>query len=216
MGEAISRKLDTADIKEFGQDTKIWLHKGNPHISRIYPHQELNQKESQAPEMLLPRALPLMARSMDGQLMFEQQTQQLCLSAHEIEAQVLISGLQPSSSGPQLLIYDIVLRAGSSVDQCLVGRRIITFSHDGLETLVYTTAYAVLAEDEDTPPETLLADLLPLYPIINLCLYRHHVNKGDFLLALPGPKAFVITLVKLAKAVGWKFYIVLNLREEKK
>ena len=56
----------------------------------------------------------------------------------------------------------------------------VTSSDDGLQTMVYTCAYAVLEEDEHSPPETLLSKLLPLFPIANLCLFRNKVARGDF------------------------------------
>ena len=215
VGKAITSQLETAEIKDSGYDTEFWLHKGVLHISRVYPHGGLNQGETQAQEKLLPWGLPLKARNTDGQLVFEPHSQRPRLADDEVEAQILASELQRSTSGSRLLVYGTVLRVGSSVDQYLVGRHIVTPSDDGLQTVVYTSAYAVLDEDEHGPPETLLSKLLPLFPIVNLCLFRNKVARGDFLLSLPGSKPFMTTVARLAKAVGWKLNIVVNSCEEK-
>lgn len=215
MGKAISSKLAIADTKDSGHDTEFWLHKGCLHISRVYPYESLNQNESQAQEMLLPQGVLLKAKFTDGQLIFEPHAQRPTLSDDEVEAQVFASELQQSASGSQLVVCGTILRVGSSVDQFLVGRRIVTFSYDGLQTMVYTSAYAVLDQDERLPPETLLSASLPLYPVVNLCLFRNKMAKGDFLLLLPGPKPFTTTVAKLAKAIGWKLNIIVNSCEEK-
>lgn len=215
VGKAITSQLETADIKDSGYDTEFWLHKGVLHISHVYPHGGLNQGETQAQEKLLPWGFPLKARNANGQLVFESQSQRPRLADDEVEAQILAWELQRSTSGSRLLVCGTVLRVGSSVDQYLVGRHIVTPSDDGLQTVVYTSAYAVLEEDEYSPPETLLSKLLPLFPIVNLCLFRNKVARGDFLLSLPGPKPFMTTVTRLAKAVGWKLNIVVKSCEEK-
>lgn len=215
VGKAIISKLDAADTKDSGNDTEFWLHKGCLHISRVYPYDGLNQNESQAPEKSLPHGLLLKANTVDGQLVFEAQTKRACLSHNEVEAQVLASELQKYTSGSQLLVCGIVLRAGSSVDQSIVGRRIVTLSYDGLATIIYSAAYSVLDEDERSPPETLLSALLPLCPIVNLCLFRNKTAQGDFILSLPGPEPFTTAMARLAKAIGWKLTIVVDSLEQK-
>lgn len=215
VGKAITSQLETADIKDPGYDTEFWLHKGVLHISRVYPHGGLNQGETQAQEKLLPWGLPLKARNTSSQLVFEPQSQRPRLADDEVGAQILVSELQRSTSGSRLLVCGTVLRVGSSVDQYPAGRHIVTPSDDGLQTVVYTSAYAVLEEDEHSPPEMLLSKLLPLFPIVNLCLFRNKVARGDFLLSLPGSKPFMTTVTRLAKAVGWKLNIVVNSCEEK-
>ncbi|KAL8911255.1 MAG: hypothetical protein Q9171_003553 [Xanthocarpia ochracea] len=197
---AIMSRLDAADTKDSGIDTEFWLHEGLLNISR---------------DMLLPQKLPLKAVISDSQLVFETRSQQPRLLADEIEAQVLASELHRLSSGSPLLVCGTILRAGASLDQSLVGKRIVTLSYQGLETVVYTSAYAVLNEHEQTSPETLLAALLPLYPLVNLCLFRNNIAKGDFLLSLPGPKPLIASLAKLAKASGWKLNVVVSSEAEK-
>ena len=214
IGEAITSKLSTADTKESGLDTEFWLHKGALHISRVYPHEGLNLKDNQAQEKLMPSETSLKAENVHGQLVFEPYTRRAQLSDQEIEAQIHASELHRSTSGSQLLVCGTILRVGSSVDQSLVGRRIVTLSYDGLETVVYTSAYAVVDKDEQASAETLLSKLLPLYPIVNLCLLRNNMEGGDFLLSLPGPKPLIATLISLAKAVGWKLTVVVNSLEE--
>ena len=215
VGKAIISKLETADTKDSRQDTEFWLHKGVLHISRVYPHGGFNKNESQAQEKLLPQGVPLKAGSAEGQLIFEPYAQQAGVLDCEVEAQVLASELRRSSSGSQLLFCGTVLRVGSSVDQSLVGRRIVAFSYDGLETVVYTSAYAVLDEDERAPPETILSNLLPLYPILYLCLFRNKMAQGDTLFLLPGPKLFMTTITRLAKARGWKLNIIADSSKER-
>ena len=215
VGKAILSKLDAADIKDSGHDTEFWLHKGCLHISRIYPYEFLNHNEVQAPEKSLPQGLLLKANTDNGQLIFESRTKRPRLSNNEVEAQVLASELPRYTSGSQLFVCGIVLRVGSSVDQSVVGRRIVSLSYDGLTTVIYSTAYAILDKDEQSSPETLLSVLLPLYPVVNLCLFRNKTAPGDFLLSLPGPESFTTSIAKLAKAIGWKLTIVVDSLEEK-
>lgn len=137
------------------------------------------------------------------------------MSHDEVEAQLHASELQRSIPASQQLICGTILRVGSSLNQSLVGRRRVTLSYDGLETVVYTSAYAVLDEDERAPPEMILSTLLPLYPIVDLCLFRNKVVQGDFLMSLPGPKPLMATVARLAKTLGWKLNIVVNSHEEK-
>ena len=215
VGRVITSKLETADTKDSGQDTEFWLHKGVLHISRVYPHRGFNKNESQAQEKLLPQGVPLKAGSVEGQLIFEPSAQRTSVLDCEVEAQVLASELQRSTSGSQLLFCGTVLRVGSSVDQSLVGRRIVAFSYDGLETVVYTSAYAVLDEDERAPPETILSKIIPLYSIVYLCLFRNKMAQGDILFLLPGPKSFMTTITRLAKARGWKLNIIADSSKER-
>ncbi|KAM0800653.1 polyketide synthase dehydratase-domain-containing protein [Usnea florida] len=215
VGKVITSKLETADTKDSGQDKEFWLHKGVLHICRVYPHGGFNKNESQAQETLLPRGVPLKAESAEGQLIFEPYVQRTSVLDCEVEAQVLASELQRSTSGSQLLFCGSVLRVGSSTDQSRVGRRIVAFSYDGLETVVYTSTYAVLDEDERASPETILSSLLPLYPIVYLCLYRNNMAQGVTLFLLPGPKPFMTTITRLAKARGWKLNIIADSSKER-
>ena len=215
VGKVITSKLETADTKDSGQDTEFWLHKGVLHICRVYPHRCFNKNESQAQEKLLPRGVPLKAGSAEGQLIFEPYAQRTSVLDCKVEAQVLASELQRSTSGSQLLFCGSVLRVSSSIDQSLVGRRIVAFSYDGLETVVYTSTYAVLDEDERASPETILSNLLPLYPMVYLRLYRNSVAQGVTLFLLPGPKPCMTTITRLAKARGWKLNIIADSSKER-
>ena len=215
VGKAIISMLDAADTKDSGHDTEFWLHKGCLHISRVYPYDSLHQNENKAPEKFLPRDLLLKANTVDGQLILESDSKRLRLSDNEVEVQVLASELQKHTSRSQLLVCGQVLRVGSAVDQSVVGRRIVALSYDGLATMVYTSAYALLDEDEHSSPETLLSALMPLYPIVNLCLFRNKLAPSDFVLSLPGPESFTTAIANLAQAIGWNLTIVVNSLEEK-
>ena len=74
---------------------------------------DLNQGETQAQEKLLPWGLPLKARNTNSQLVFEPQSQRPRLTDDEVEAQILVSKLQRSTSGSRLLVCGTVLRVGS-------------------------------------------------------------------------------------------------------
>lgn len=215
VGKAIVSKVETADTKDSGHDTEFWLHKGALHISRVYPNESLKQRESQAQEKPLPEGLPLKAETTEDQLVFEPDPQRPAMSDNEVEVQVLASELQLSPPGSQLLVCGTIICASSSVDQSLVGRRVIAFAYDGLETIVHTSVYAIVDEDKHASPEVLLQSLSPLYPLVNLCLVSTRLAQGDCLLSLPGPKHIVSMLARLAKAFGWKLGIVVNSGEEK-
>ncbi|KAI4157773.1 MAG: hypothetical protein L6R39_000604 [Caloplaca ligustica] len=215
IDRAITSKLGTANTKDSGLDTEFWLSRSVLHISRVYPHTGFNQNESEAQERLLPRELSLKAGTVDGQLTFAPRTQRPRLSEGEVEAEIHASELQRSISASQQLVCGTLIRVVSSVNRSRVGRRIVTLSYDGLETTVYTSAYAALGEDEHAPPETILSTLLPLNPIIDLCLFRNKMAEGDFLLSLLSPKPLMTTVARLAKTQGWEISFVVNSREEK-
>ena len=188
VGEAITSKLSTADTEESGLDTEFWLHKGALHIPRVYPQEGLNLRDTQAQGNVLTPEVLLKAENVHGQLVFEQHTRRAQLSDQEVEAQIEASERHRSASGSQLLVCGTILRVGSSVDQSLVGRRIVTLSYDGLETIVYTSTYAIVDIDEQASPETLLSKLLPLYPVVHLSVAEQN-GKGRFSVVASGTEA---------------------------
>ncbi|MCJ1356960.1 MAG: hypothetical protein MMC33_006956 [Icmadophila ericetorum] len=215
VGKAIISKLETANTKDSGYDTEFWLHRGVLHISRVYPNEKLNQKEARAQEKPLPEGLPLKARTIDGQLVFEPDPQRAAMSDNEVEVQVLASELQLPTPGSRLLVCGTIIRAGSLIDRSLVGRHVVTFVYDGLQTVVRTSTYAVVDENEPTSPEALLQTLSPLCSLVNLCLVSTKLAQGDCVLLLPGPKPIVSMMARLAKAAGWKLGIVVNSQKER-
>ena len=215
VGSAIIGKLETADTKASGRDTEFWLHAGVLHIPRLYPHHGLNQTDSQIEERLLPRDFSLKAEIIDSQLVLRPCDRRTRLLDDEVEAQIQASELQPIVSGTQLLVCGNIMRVGSFVDKTLIGSRIVTFSYDGLETTVRTSAYAVVDGDDDRSSEALISTLLPLYPVVNLCLFRNSMAEKDFLVSLPGPWSYVATITRLAKAMGWKLKVIVDSCGEK-
>ncbi|KAL8898088.1 MAG: hypothetical protein Q9192_002255 [Flavoplaca navasiana] len=215
VGSAIIGKMETADTKASGRDTEFWLHEGVLHIPRVYPQHGLNQTDNRIEERLLPRDLSLTAEIFDNQLVLRPRDRPTQLLDDEVEVQIQASEIQPSVSGTQLLVCGDIIRVGSSVDKTLVGSRIVTFSYDGLKTVVCTSAYAVVDGDEDRSPEALISTLLPLYPVVNLCLFRNNMTGNDFLVALPGPRSYVATITRMAKAMGWKLKVIVDSCEEK-
>ncbi|KAL9127726.1 MAG: hypothetical protein Q9217_003456 [Psora testacea] len=215
VGKAITSKLETADTKDSGHDTEFWLHQGILHVSRVYPKESLNPKEGQTQEEPLPEGLPLKTRIAEGQLVFEPDIRRPAMSENEVEVQVLALELQLSMSGLQPLICGTIIRVGSSVDRSLVGRRVVAFANDDIETIVHTSTYAVVNEDERNSPQVLLRTLSALYPIVNLYLFNTKVAQGDYVLSLPGPKSFMSMIGKLAKAAGWNLKVVADSSEER-
>ncbi|KAL8881532.1 MAG: hypothetical protein Q9198_001277, partial [Flavoplaca austrocitrina] len=215
VGSAIIGKLETADTKASGRDTDFWLHQGVLHVPRVYPHHGLNHTDNQIEERLLPRDLSLKAEIMDDQLVLRPCDGPIQLLVDEVEVQILASEIQPSVSGTQLLVCGNIIRVGSSVDKTLLGSRIVTFSYDGLKTVVCTSAYAVVDGNEDRAPEALISTLLPLYTVVNLCLFRNNMAENDCLVSLPGPRTYVAMITRMAKAMGWKINVVVDSCEEK-
>ena len=213
--KAIMSKLDTVVTKDSGLDTEFWLHNGCLHISRVYPHADLNKDDNQAETKVLPKGGLLKAISDSSQIIFESCLRQRQLSKEEVEIQVLASEMQSSTSGSRLLACGNVLRTGSSVDQALIGRRVVAVTSHELATVVYSSIYVALDEDEPSSAEILLSDLLPLQPAINLCLFRHAMVRGDFLLVLPSPKPFTTAIARLSNAMDWNLHLVVESHEEK-
>ena len=215
VAKAIISKVETADTKDSGHDTEFWLHKGVLHISRVYPNESLKQRDSQAQEKPLPEGLPLKASTAEGQLVFGPEPEWPAMSDDEVEVQVLASELQVSPPASQLLVCGTIVCAGSLVDRSLVGRRVVAFAYDGLQTVVHTSVYAVVDEGKHGSPEALLQVLSPLCPLVNMCLVSIRLVQGDCILSLPGPKHIVSMLTRLAKAAGWKLGVVVDSCEER-
>lgn len=215
VGSAIIEKLETADIKASGRDTEFWLHEGVLHVPRVYPHHGLNRTDNQNEERLLPPNSSLKPEILDNQLVLRPCDRPTRLLDDEVEVQIQASEIQQSVSGTQLLVCGNIIRVGSTVDKTLVGSRIVTFSYDGLKTIMCTSAYTVVDGDDDRSPEALISTLLPLYPVVNLCLFRNKMAENDCLVSLPGPRSYVAMITRMAKAMGWKLKVVVHSCEEK-
>ncbi|KAL8993489.1 MAG: hypothetical protein Q9169_006308 [Polycauliona sp. 2 TL-2023] len=216
VGKAVIRTLETADTRASGRDAEFWLHQATLHIPRVYPHHGLNDIDLRIEEKLLPRDVHLKAETIDSQVVLKPCDQEARLLDDEVEVQILASETQRRVSASQLLVCGTILHVGSSVDDSHLGRHIVSFSYNGLETVMRTSAYTVVDSHEyPSTPECLLSILSPLLPMVNLCLFRNTMAEKDFLLSLPGPKHQTTMIARLAKAVGWRLNIVVDSDEEK-
>lgn len=213
VAAAIIGRLEAADTKGSGRDTEFWLHEGVLHVGRVYPKEgiEYGTSPGEPQEKLLAGNLKISAQTTDGQLVFEDEDlQSTVLASGEIELQVLASQWPSHTRGTQVLVEGIIIGAGSSESRELIGKTAIAFVYDGFRTVIRTSGYAII--DDDNPdrisPEVLVGIMPPLCPIVHLCLINAKLEKGDFVLSLPGPKADVRSLKILAKALGWNMSAV--------
>lgn len=213
VGKAIIDKLETAGTKDAGDDTEFWLHNGILHISRVYPKGS-NQGADDVEIKPLPLGRPFRMKTVDDQYMFEVEDKQPILSETEVEIQILASEFG-STSGSQRLTCGDVVRAGSTVDRSLVGKRVIYFARDDLQTVGRTSAYALVDKSKAPSAEILLQIMAPLYPVVNACLINARLAQGDRVILLPGPEGFTSVLATLAKAVGWNLNIFVTTSEER-
>ncbi|KAL7625333.1 hypothetical protein AAE478_004549 [Parahypoxylon ruwenzoriense] len=214
VGTNIVSQLKAAGTKDSGRDTEFWLHNGVLHISRVYatgntgPGSIQNQFEQKP----LDGDLRISTRTVDGQFLFEDEGQQppAALASDEVELQVLASQWPSSSRGSQLLIGGTIIRAGSSENQTLIGKTAIAFVYDGFKTVVQTSAYAIVDDDESgrISPEIIVGILSSLCPLVSLCLSNAKLEKGDFVLSLPGPSSDIGLLTRLGKVLEWNVCVV--------
>lgn len=220
VGAAVISRLEAADTKDSGHDTEFWLHRGVLQISRVYTHESIGNESNQGQpqEKPLDGLLRLSSTTADGQLIFEDEGQQPSVIANdEVELHVLASQPPSISRGSQLLVGGIIARAGSTENQSLVGEGAIAFVYDGFQTVLQTSAYAVIDETESewASPEALVGILPSLCPIVQLCLINAKLEKDDCVLSLPGPKTDVYMLARLARVLGWNITVVARSTVEK-
>ena len=213
VGKAIIDKLDTASTKDAGHDTEFWLHNGILQISRLYP--KASNPGADEPQIIpLPLGRSLKVKTVNNQNVFGLEDKEPALSETEVEIQILASGLTPTSVSQRLTCGDVI-RAGSTVDPSLVGKRVVAFARDDLQTVERTSAYALVDKSKAPSAEVLLQMMAPLYPVVNACLINARLVKGDRVMLLPGPESFTSVLATLAKAVGWNLDIFVTTTEER-
>ncbi|KAI0505381.1 hypothetical protein F5B22DRAFT_526976 [Xylaria bambusicola] len=211
---AIVHALNSAATKDSGRDTELWLHRGIIHTSRIYSRDVLNRDFSQVQPQKTPLSgsLRLTTKTEDGRFVFEFKDQKLAtLRDEQVEIQVLASNWPSFSAGSRMLVAGNIIGVGSSVAENLIGKRAIAFTYDTLQTVLTTSAYAVVSEELfHLSPEQLVHTALPLYPFVNLCLSSAKLEKGDTVISLPGHEQSIKMLTRLANIMGWRFSVVNN------
>lgn len=85
----------------------------------------------------------------------------------------------------------------------------------GLQTILRTSAYVVLDEDETASSESLVQTLLPLFPLMSLSSISTNLVHEDVVLSLPGPKYVMDMMGRLAKAAGWNLIVIVNSSEQR-
>ncbi|KAI1771891.1 hypothetical protein F4818DRAFT_454399 [Hypoxylon cercidicola] len=212
VGTAIISRLKAVDTKDSGHDTEFWLHGGVLHTSRVYAERSVDHgpSQGQTKEKTLGGILRL-NRTANSQLIFEDGGPlSLALADNDVELQVSTSQWPFISRGSQLLVGGIITRAGSSENQRLVGKSAIALMYDEFQTVVQTSAYAVINETEPewASPEVLMGILPSLGPMVQLCLFNANLKECDYVMSLPGPSSDVSTLVRLSRVLNWNISVV--------
>ncbi|TGJ83710.1 hypothetical protein E0Z10_g5040 [Xylaria hypoxylon] len=210
---AIIHTLGSTATKDSGCDTEFWLHQGIMFISRVHSHDSLNRdlRQSQPQKVPLSGPMKLINKTADGQFVFERQGrgEPVALDDDQVEIQALASGWPSNSPGTRTLVVGSVVRTGASVGRKLVGKRAIAFTYDTLQTVFPTSAYAIISDGcQRICPEGLVHTMLPLCPLVNLCLTSAKLNRGETIISLPGPEQDIKMLVRLAKTMGWRLSVV--------
>ncbi|KAI0157190.1 putative polyketide synthase [Hypoxylon sp. FL1284] len=222
ISRTVMDKLQSVQIKDTGLDTEFWLHNSIVHIPRLYPNSDLNKDwddaaaQDSVQEQQLPQGQNLKAKTADGTVLFEPVTNDDVLADGQVEIQALASELY-SPAVPALFIGTITRLGGQSPDASLEGKLAAAYGHDGPQTVLRTSEYALVDAylAEGTSPASLASLLAPLSRLSDFLAGPHALSDGSHILALPGPKNFVHTLAKLAGLRGWKLDIVVDSKEEK-
>ena len=210
---AIVHTLRSTATKDSGCDTEFWLHRGIMHISRVCPRDSLNRDLSQRQPQKIPLSglLKLVDKTEDGEFVFESEAREelSTLGDEEVEIQVLASGWPSFSAGSRMLVAGDIVRVGKSVAETNVGKRAVAFTYDTLRTILPTSAYSVVSEVcQRLAPESLVHTLIPLCPLVSLCVSSAKLEKGDAVISLPGSEQSTEVLTKLANVMGWRLSIV--------
>lgn len=214
VGLSIVSKLDFANTKNSASDLEFWLHEEALHICRVSPDDYLNQSSSKTQTKLLPQGQPLQPLIVDGDLLFGQGTLLSSGAEETIDIQVLASEFHIPNSGPHLLVCGTVVNTGSAVSIDFVGRRAIAFTNDGPSTVLRTSDYVILEEDENANCETLVQAFLSIFPLINLSSISTVSKQPTTVISLPGPKHIMEMMGRLARAAGWTLTIIVSSTDE--
>lgn len=204
-------KLAYAETKNSGKDNELWLRNGVLHSSRVHVNDSLMVEKGQdnVRDVTLSGSLQYKTKSAEGGFIFEHEAQlsDLRLVDDQVEISVLASQWPSSVPGSQLLVAGTVTRAGSSVDEKLVGKRAVAFAYDGMPTMLRTRAFAVLEDNEIPSPEQLVGLLSSLVPLVHLCIVHAKLGNGEVIVSLPGPEGTIETLERLSEAMDWKLTV---------
>ncbi|KAI1101537.1 putative polyketide synthase [Jackrogersella minutella] len=220
VARALITTLYSANTKDSGEDTEFWLHRGTLHIPRIYPNTTLNQEwdeTSQAlnvQEKVLTKGSTLKAKTVDGSVAFERDSRQPVLADNEVEIQVEASELR-LTTGASTLVSGQVTQAGSSVDQAVVGQQVIAFAYDELQTIVRSSAFVVVDGVDATSQTTLVGTLAAIQPLALADLLGCKIERGSYVIALPGPLHFTVMSLLLTVSAGASGAVVVNSSEER-
>ncbi|KAI1826375.1 hypothetical protein F4861DRAFT_537222 [Xylaria intraflava] len=220
VSRAIIHTLSSIATKDSGYDVEFWLRRGILFISRVHDHDHLNRDFIQPQPQPVPLSGPLklVNKTVDGQFVFERQRHRESshLTDEQIEIEVLASDWPSYSAGSRTLVVGTVVRTGASADQQLTEKRAITFIHDAFQTVVNTSAYAIISDEhQDATPENLVRAISSLCPLAHLCLINAKLEKGDTITSLPGPEQDMKMLVKLATAMDWRLSIIISPDEDR-
>ncbi|KAI2634451.1 hypothetical protein GGS21DRAFT_543554 [Xylaria nigripes] len=220
ISHAIAHSLGSIATKDSGCDVEFWLRRGMIFTSRVKGHDHLNQafQQSQPQKVPLSGPLRLTNETVDGKFVFESQGREdsSVLADEQIEIQVLASSWPSCCPGSRMLVVGTVVRAGASVDQELVGRRAVAFVYDTFQTVVSTSAYAIIGDEHrEVASESLVHAISSLSPLAHLCFDKAKLGKGDTIISLPGPEQDIKMLVKLSTAIGWQLAVVTQSDEDR-
>ncbi|KAI1338294.1 putative polyketide synthase [Xylariaceae sp. FL0016] len=216
LGPVVVELLEGAATKESGRDTEFWLDNGILHVPRVYPNKRLNSELdmstgiSSLPLEPLPTGEVLEAHIVQEQFLLKQVTTDFALAPDEVDIQVLASEAQPMDFSETLVTGKIIRAGDSLVNTGVVGKRVIGFTAAGLRTVARSSLFATLEDAtvvEQHPDVLLVSVLRPLMRVVNLTLHKANIQRGDSILALPGPILLMRLLAQLATELQWELAI---------
>ncbi|GAW27057.1 putative polyketide [Rosellinia necatrix] len=213
VSRAITHALSSTATKDPGCETEFWLHRSIMFTSRVHAHDELNRELGQNQPQMMPLsgALKLANKTAEGQFIFEPQglVEQNALGEDEIEIQVAASSWPSYSANSRMVVLGSVIRTGESVWRDLLGKRVLAFAFDGLQTVFTTSVYTVIDDEFDESfHDSLLHTVSSLCPLIHMCLGNAKMERGDTVISLPGPEQDIRMLGNLSRAMGWQLTVV--------
>ncbi|KAI1117711.1 hypothetical protein F5Y14DRAFT_464761 [Nemania sp. NC0429] len=216
---AIVHALGSINTKDSGCDTELWLRRGIMFIPRVNAHDSLNQTlRTQKPQKVaLAGSLKLSDRTEDGEFVFELSDQEpVPLLDDQVEIEVLSSCWPSYSRGSRTLVAGTVTQAGASLDEYLIGKRVMAFTYDTLQTVFPTSSYAIIGDGcREVASDKLLQTVSSLCPLVHLCIGSAKLERGDTIISLPGPEKDIEMLARLSTAMGWRLSIVAQTEKDR-
>ncbi|EFQ99795.1 lovastatin nonaketide synthase [Nannizzia gypsea CBS 118893] len=218
--ESIAKTVIDVTAARYSTDSppenEYWLHNGACYISRIVPNEDINSRmtpDETSYEMPLPRGKLLRATLAGGKAVFHQSDalERTPIKANEVEIQIEnldfhLQDLQTAAEGPRL-VTGIVIDIGQAVDNSLLSKTVITYTHNLYDTIVRNPEI-LCVECSPNAAQRLLYSLPTLCQAANVLQSVPGPIDEKHILLLPSANSLAPSFATLSRAQGFKVTVV--------